>query len=191
MNNYYKILGVNIDASEEQIKRAYREKAKLSHPDVSKSGNSNVRFQLLGEAYQTLIHPDRRRKYDLKLKYGNQTRRDAINGVSTSFNKTGNELRDREIYKRYGTSNSGKFGTSYHYNFFRSKKRREGDKKFVIFENILFSTMLIIGAFALFFSFSDLLSGSIDKVETGFQGLAFSMIYLFLLIYVWILYKKI
>src|SRR3972149_6077767 len=113
MNNYYKILGVHINASEEQIKRAYREKAKLYHPDVSQSPDSNIRFQLLGEAYQTLIHPDRRRKYDLKLKYGNQT---------------GNQLRDREFYKRYGTSNSVKFGTSYHYNFFRSKKRRVGER---------------------------------------------------------------
>ena len=50
--------------------------------------------------------------------------------------------------------------------------------------------MLIIGAFALLFSISDMLSDSINKVENGIQGLAFSVIYLFLLVYGWILYKR-
>ena len=113
MNNYYKILGVPVNATEEQIKKAYREKAKQFHPDVSQARDPNIRFQLLGEAYQTLIHKDKRRRYDIKLKYGIETRI---------------RHRDREHYKRYGTSNRPRPGTSYHYNFFKSKRDRKSTR---------------------------------------------------------------
>lgn len=173
MNDYYKILGVPVNATEEQIKRAYREKAKQYHPDVSHARGSNIRFQLLGEAYQTLIHKDKRRRYDIKLKYGIETR-----------------IQDREHYKRYGTSGRQRPGTSYHYNFFRSKRKLKQHKKTIFLDNILFSIMLMIGAFAFLYSISEIISGSFSSVENGIHVLIFSVSYSILLVYGWVLYKK-
>ncbi|MGQ1786232.1 MULTISPECIES: J domain-containing protein [unclassified Saccharicrinis] len=56
MNNYYHILGVTPDATLEQIKKAYRSKAKLYHPDINKASDANERFILINEAYEYLIN---------------------------------------------------------------------------------------------------------------------------------------
>jgi curved DNA-binding protein CbpA len=68
--DYYEILSVPRDADSEQIKKAFKEKALHFHPDVNKNENAVEIFQLINLAYQTLMDTDLRRKYDLKLKYG-------------------------------------------------------------------------------------------------------------------------
>lgn len=68
--NYYIILGVTRTATEEEIKKAYRSKAKLYHPDVNKSAKANELFQLINEAQDVLLDEQKRAMYDLKLKYG-------------------------------------------------------------------------------------------------------------------------
>lgn len=65
--NYYKILGVPQDASTEEIKRAYRAKAKKYHPDVCESERSKEVFQILNNSYKVLINPAKRRSYDIAL----------------------------------------------------------------------------------------------------------------------------
>ncbi|WP_282035516.1 J domain-containing protein [Saccharicrinis aurantiacus] len=56
MNNYYQILGVTSNATSAQIKKAFRAKAKLLHPDVNKAENAHEAFVLLTEAYEFLIN---------------------------------------------------------------------------------------------------------------------------------------
>jgi molecular chaperone DnaJ len=63
--DYYQILGVAEDASEEDIRRAFRAKAKLQHPDTQ-TGDRDAMVQL-NEAYQTLRDPVQRFSYNLKL----------------------------------------------------------------------------------------------------------------------------
>lgn len=64
--DYYKILGISKSASAEEIKRAYREKAKKYHPDRNPdSPNAEQRFKDITEAYEVLRDPAKRRKYDL------------------------------------------------------------------------------------------------------------------------------
>jgi outer membrane protein assembly factor BamB len=59
--NHYQLLGVMADATAGQIRAAYREKAKLAHPDA---GGSPELFRQLLDAYQVLSNPVRRRQYD-------------------------------------------------------------------------------------------------------------------------------
>jgi curved DNA-binding protein len=62
--DYYAILGVARDASEEQIKQAYRKLARKYHPDVSKEAGAEEKFKEVAEAYQTLKDPEKRTAYD-------------------------------------------------------------------------------------------------------------------------------
>lgn len=62
--DYYEVLGVARDASDDDIKRAYRKLARKYHPDVSKEANAEDRFKELGEAYEVLRDPEKRAAYD-------------------------------------------------------------------------------------------------------------------------------
>ena len=64
MNDYYQILGVDRDASAEQIKKAYRRLARELHPDVATGDGSGDRFKDVTRAYEVLGNPDKRRTYD-------------------------------------------------------------------------------------------------------------------------------
>ena len=62
--DYYKIMGVARDASQDEIKRAYRSLARKYHPDVSKDADAEIRFKELGEAYAVLKDLEKRAAYD-------------------------------------------------------------------------------------------------------------------------------
>jgi curved DNA-binding protein len=62
--DYYDILGVSSDASQDQIKRAYRKLARKYHPDVSEAADADQRFKEVGEAYEVLKDSEKRAAYD-------------------------------------------------------------------------------------------------------------------------------
>jgi curved DNA-binding protein len=62
--DYYEVMGVPRDASQDDIKSAYRKLARKYHPDVSKESDAEVRFKELGEAYEVLKDPEKRSVYD-------------------------------------------------------------------------------------------------------------------------------
>lgn len=63
--DYYSVLGVPKDASEEDIKKAYRKLARKHHPDLNPNdAEANKRFQQINEAHEILSDPEKRKKYD-------------------------------------------------------------------------------------------------------------------------------
>ncbi len=65
--DFYAVLGIARDADDPKIRNAYRILARRYHPDTG-DDSSGERFRRIAEAYETLIDPGRRRKYDLSLR---------------------------------------------------------------------------------------------------------------------------
>jgi curved DNA-binding protein len=64
--DYYKVLEIDKNASEENIKKAYRKLARKLHPDLNPNDKeANKKFQQINEANEVLSDPEKRKKYDL------------------------------------------------------------------------------------------------------------------------------
>jgi curved DNA-binding protein len=62
--DYYKVMGLRRESDEKEIKMAYRRLARKYHPDLSKEPHAEDKFKELGEAYEVLRDPEKRRVYD-------------------------------------------------------------------------------------------------------------------------------
>ena len=62
--DYYETLGVNRNANEEDIRKAFSKKAMEFHTDLNKETGADEKFKEVNEAYQILSDPERRSRYD-------------------------------------------------------------------------------------------------------------------------------
>ena len=100
MKNYYEVLGVEFDASKEEIKKAYRDKMKQYHPDIHDNLDSDYYEQKtkdINEAYDVLSNEEKRRRYDEERR-----RKKTSYGRRQYSRKTTN--RDDNEYNEYETN---------------------------------------------------------------------------------------
>ena len=118
--DYYKILGVEEQADEEQIKRAYRKLARKYHPDLN-PGNQEAeeKFKTVAEAYETLGDAAKRKEYDLKRKRTGEPGSAKVKGTAKAPDRNidiGNFTKDMEKYFGFsfteGRSDKHKAGSS-------------------------------------------------------------------------------
>ncbi len=101
--DYYDALGVNKDASQKEIKRAFRKLAFKYHPDRSKIPNAEEKFKEASEAYAVLSDPKKRRQYDasglegIKQQYKQEDiyNRENFQDIFSEFGFNGNDLFNR------------------------------------------------------------------------------------------------
>ncbi len=101
--DYYDVLGISRDASQEEIKRAFRKLAFKYHPDRSKISDAEEKFKEASEAYAILSDPEKRRQYDasgfegFKKQYKQEDiyNRQNFQDVFSEFGFDGNDLFNR------------------------------------------------------------------------------------------------
>jgi curved DNA-binding protein len=99
--DYYKILGVEKGADAATIKKEYRKRARKYHPDINKGASAEQQFKELGEAYEVLKDPEKRKAYDL---YG----ADWEHGAE----RAAQERQYRQTHAGAGMSNFGNRGSA-------------------------------------------------------------------------------
>ena len=115
--DYYKILGIPRNATQEEIRRAYRKRARKYHPDVNKDKNAEEEFKRVNEAHEVLKDPEKRKLYDT---YG----KDWQNGAHYQHGSGREDVfqqqhRQAERARTYRFSSDGSFsGTSDFSDFF-------------------------------------------------------------------------
>jgi len=96
--DYYTVLGVSRDATESEIKRAFRELARKHHPDVSPGSNGEV-FREINEAYAVLSDRDTRARYD---RWGHQDDASGLSAVVEAAQDILNDVFRRRRGKQRG-----------------------------------------------------------------------------------------
>ena len=114
MSNYYDVLGVAKDASEKEIRQAYRRLARQYHPDVNrKDTEAEEKFKEINEAYGVLSDEESRKKYD---RYGNNWRHAEERGpagghspYSGGYRRPANSDDFEEIFANFGRRGGTRF----------------------------------------------------------------------------------
>ncbi len=148
MTDYYSILGLTKNATEIEIKSAFRKLAKIYHPDKNPNDpNAKHLFALILKAYDTLINPDSRRRYD----YASNKSFTAAKNYSQAFdskkrgqkewNITEEEIKRREYYKKH-----------YQQVKYQSVKQSKQTSGYSDYKYILYATPIAVGLFMLIIS---------------------------------------
>ncbi len=96
--DYYKILGVNKNANDEDLKQAYKQLVKKYHPDISKEPNAEERLKEITEAYAVLSDPTKRQQYDM---FGEEGVKGGA-GFNQGFSGQGFNFDFSDIFSQFG-----------------------------------------------------------------------------------------
>jgi curved DNA-binding protein len=110
--DFYQILGVSRDASQDDIQRAYRKLARTYHPDVNHDPGAEDRFKEVSEAYDVLSDPQTRRRYDAFGRDFRQVPEDVDPETWRRSQQAGAGARGGRARSSGGTGGTGGFGFS-------------------------------------------------------------------------------
>lgn len=162
----YLLLGVNIGATEMEIKSAYRQKAKLYHPDINKNKNANAEFQVLNEAYQYIL-----------LNLSSENRLETF------------EIDAKEEYKKYGASVRNTKSSNKYYYQMDEVNDNEVKLNRSPYDKYIYWFFIMLGINMLVFGIIDIIKTK-DEEKLHFEGLLAAVPFLVLLIIGWNLMKK-
>lgn len=168
MKDYYKILGLPSTATSSEIRKAYRKLAFQYHPDVNAELNNNDLFNEITEAYEVLIQPQLRRKYDQAFLY------------QDSFIVQQEKAKARrDNYRKYGNSSKNPTAGTFQKNQVKKKQVR-----YPQFEKFMYRTLLSFGILGFVYSVRDLFIKDWDGLN-NLTGFFFSIIFTTLLVKFW------
>jgi curved DNA-binding protein CbpA len=137
--DYYKILEISRDATLDEIRQAYRAKAKLVHPDVNDSPKAHELFTIINEAHDVLTDQKKRLLHDVKLNYADATKA---------------ELIKKRQYYGSSVKNSQNTASNFNYNWkdYQPKEKTDIDyfKRSPFIYNMFFISGMFIGFIILF-----------------------------------------
>lgn len=147
--DYYKILEVNRDATLEEIKQAYRAKAKLVHPDVNDSPKAHELFIIINDAYDVLSDRRKRLLHDVKLDYASVTKAEAIK---------------RRQYYGASSKNNSTATSNFNYNWKDYQPKEKTDLDYFKKSPFIYNAFFISGMFSGFIIVFVVVFGTIDKL---------------------------
>ena len=134
--NYYDLLGINKNASNDEIKKAYRNQAKIWHPDLNKDPKAPEMAKKINDAKEILLNEEKRKQYDIYLE-------NYKNGIYDNLSK-------KQNYQNYNNNYEEKTYTKWEYFIFYLKYynvsifRKIIATIFVLLESLLCSILQII-----------------------------------------------
>ncbi|MGI0036465.1 MAG: DnaJ domain-containing protein, partial [Nitrososphaera sp.] len=108
--DYYEVLGVQKNASTEEIKNTYRKLALQYHPDRNKGAGAEEKFKEISEAYAVLSDPEKRKRYDT---YGHVGPEEVFRGSEANFDEIFRDIGFggfRDIFDQFFGGRRGGFG---------------------------------------------------------------------------------
>lgn len=169
MKDYYKILEIDRNSTEVEIKKAYRKLALKYHPDVNDDLQATAIFKDVNEAYRTLGNATKKRHYDFYF-------------VSGSGVKLDDKYR-QDKGRKYGTAYRNQAANA-QANSSNHKRKKEEKTDFSTMENWMFASLVLIGLVAIFLSIRDLYNNEVEDLN-AFSGIIFGLLFTFLLLYSW------
>lgn len=128
MKNYYKILGLNLNATKKEISHAYKILAKKYHQDINKEESVAEKFKEISESYRTLNNPLSKKNYDEKLKnYILKTY--SSNTTNNAYQTNYNNINKENIYAIYTNTNYTSNNNFYYKSDLKNSMKNVKNKK--------------------------------------------------------------
>lgn len=166
--DYYQILGISRDAHLFEVRKAFREKAKVLHPDKNPDAAAHEEFKKVNEAYQVLCDHNQRKIYDLRLQNG---------------------FPAQKVYYRPGKVKYRAKGERYAHYSSAEEANPKMEKLEKYFDFFLFITLLAAGCFALGYGIYRLWVNPQEEVNP-WPGIVMGVFFTGLMLALWRLLRK-